>query len=123
MMSEGSGSSLYSVVVDARDPKRLGEFWSEVLDQPIVFESDDGEEVAVARDTDTPPALLFVRNADAKAGKNRLHFDLNPTDQDAEVDRILALGATKADVGQTGQETWVVLADPEGNEFCVLTAR
>ena len=115
------GSTFYSVVVDAKDPGRLAQFWAGVLDHQIVFEDDD--EVAVAKDKDSPPALLFVKNDDAKSVKNRIHIDLNPTDQAAEVERILELGATRADVGQSGEETWVVLADPEGNEFCVLVAR
>ncbi len=55
-----------------------------------------------------------------KQGKNRTHLDLRTTDVDAEVERVLALGATRADVGQTGDEGFVVLADPEGNEFCIL---
>ena len=115
------GSTFYSVVVDAKDPGRLAQFWAAVLDHQIVFEDDD--EVAVAKDKDSPPALLFVKNDDAKAVKNRIHIDLNPTDQAAAVERILELGGSRADVGQTGEETWVVLADPEGNEFCVLVAR
>ena len=114
-------SVLYSIVVDARDPRRLAEFWAAVLDHQIVFESD--EEVVVAKDKLSPPGLLFLRNDEPKTVKNRLHIDLDPTDQAAEVERILGLGATRADIGQTGEETWVVLADPEGNEFCVLTAR
>jgi hypothetical protein len=59
---------------------------------------------------------------DPTPGKVRLHIDLNPTDrdQDAELERLLALGATRADVGQTGEEGWHVLADPEGNQFCLL---
>ena len=61
----------------------------------------------------------FHRVTEAKTAKNRLHWDLNPTDQNAEVERLLAMGAVKADIGQ-GQVPWVVLADPEGNEFCVL---
>jgi predicted enzyme related to lactoylglutathione lyase len=115
------GSSFYSVVVDSHDPGALARFWAAVLDYPIVFEND--EEVAVAKDSDTPPALLFVRNDDDKQGKNRLHIDLNPTDQDAEVARVIGLGAQRVEIGQTGKETWVVLADPEGNEFCILSAR
>ena len=117
------GSTFYSVVVDAHDPRALARFWADVLNFPIVFEADDGSEVAVAKDKDTPPALLFVQNDDPKSVKNRLHIDLNPTDQAAEVDRVIGLGAKQVDVGQTGEETWVVLADPEGNEFCILTAR
>ncbi|MDQ1437800.1 MAG: hypothetical protein QOK43_1429 [Acidimicrobiaceae bacterium] len=114
-------STLYTVVVDAKDPAALAQFWSAVLDHPIVFE--EGDEVAVAKDKDTPPALLFIKNDDRKMVKNRVHIDLNPHDQAAEVERIIGLGARRADVGQTGAETWVVLADPEGNEFCVLRSR
>ena len=64
--------------------------------------------------------LLFVRVPEAKAAKNRLHFDLVPDDQEREIERLEALGATRPDIGQSGNESWVVLADPEGNEFCVL---
>jgi predicted enzyme related to lactoylglutathione lyase len=116
-----SSSEFYSVVVDSRDPRGLAEFWAAVLDHQIVFDSPD--EVAVAKDKDSPPALLFVKSDDEKVVKNRLHIDLNPTDQAAEVERIKALGATPVDIGQTGEESWVVLADPEGNELCVLRAR
>ena len=66
-------------------------------------------------------ALLFLRVPDGKSGKNRLHLDLRPDDQAREVERILALGAKKVDIGQ-GEQSWVVLADPEGNEFCILRA-
>jgi glyoxalase superfamily protein len=67
-----------------------------------------------------PPALTFARVPKGKTVKNRLHLDVNPTDreQDEEVRRLLDLGARHADVGQTGDEGWVCLADPEGNEFC-----
>jgi predicted enzyme related to lactoylglutathione lyase len=116
-------SAFYSVVVDAADPRALAEFWSAVLDQPIVFESPDGDEYAVAKDTESPPALLFVKNDDPKTVKNRVHIDLNPDNRDAEVERVIGLGARRVDIGQTGDETWIVLADPEGNEFCILRAR
>jgi hypothetical protein len=68
------------------------------------------------------PGLLFASVPEPKTGKNRLHLDFRPDDRDAEVDRLLALGATRADVGQ-GEQSWIVLADPEGNEFCVLSSR
>jgi hypothetical protein len=70
------------------------------------------------------PTILAVRAPEPKTVKDRLHIDVSPTDrdQDAEVERILGLGATRTDVGQ-GEQTWVVLADPEGNEFCVLRGR
>ncbi len=66
--------------------------------------------------------MIFVRVADRKVGKNRLHVDLRPQDQAAEVDRFHTLGASLADIGQQNVP-WVVLADPEGNEFCVLSSR
>jgi hypothetical protein len=71
------------------------------------------------------PTLLFQPVPDPTPGKRRLHLDLNATDrdQDAELARLLALGATRADVGQGGEESWHVLADPEGNEFCLLASR
>jgi Glyoxalase-like domain len=65
---------------------------------------------------------LFVKVPDEKVGKNRLHFDLRPADQAAQVERLIGLGAKPIDIGQ-GDVTWVVLADPEGNEFCVLAPR
>ena len=114
-------SRFYTVVVDARDPRSLAGFWAGVLDYQVIYESDD--EVVVARDDNTYPGLVFVPVPDGKTVKNRLHIDLSPDDRDAEVERIIGLGATRADVGQGDDVTWVVLADPEGNEFCVLSAR
>jgi predicted enzyme related to lactoylglutathione lyase len=114
-------SRLYTVVVDSHDPARLARFWADVLDWQVVFESD--HEVVIAKDENTYPGFVFVPVPEAKAGKNRLHLDLAPDDRDAEVDRIIGLGATRAEVGQTDEATWVVLADIEGNEFCVLRTR
>jgi hypothetical protein len=68
------------------------------------------------------PDLLFLEVPEAKSVKNRLHLDLRPDDQTAEVERVIALGARRVDVGQSGDVGWVVLADPEDNEFCVLRA-
>ena len=116
-------SRWWSVVVDCADPRALGQWWAQALGYAVVFESDD--EVAVMGGTQEEPkwpGLDFVRVPDAKSVKNRLHIDLNPDDQEAEVERLLALGARRADIGQQDVR-WVVLADPEGNEFCVLTAR
>jgi predicted enzyme related to lactoylglutathione lyase len=110
-----------SVVVDCTDPAALARFWTNVLGWQIVSEAAD--EVVLAKDETTLPCLLFGTATDEKVTKNRLHIDLVPDDQDAEVERILALGATRADVGESDDVTWVVLADPEGNEFCVLTPR
>jgi predicted enzyme related to lactoylglutathione lyase len=113
-------SRWYTVVVDAVDPGRLARWWAEVLDYQIVY--DAPSEVVIARDEKTYPGLIFVPVPEPKTVKNRLHIDLNPEDQAAEVERLIGMGARKVDVGQ-GEVTWVVLADPEGNEFCVLTAR
>jgi predicted enzyme related to lactoylglutathione lyase len=109
-----------SLTVDARDPRALARFWATALAWPVVFESDD--EVLIApyeerREGHYP--VLFNRNADSKSVKNRWHFDLAPTDQEAEVARLESLGARRADIGQ-GDVEWIVMADPEGNEFCVL---
>ncbi|MGB9378591.1 MAG: VOC family protein [Mycobacteriales bacterium] len=113
-------SRWYTIVVDCHDPAAVAAFWSAALDLPIVYSSPD--EVVVAKDEHTFPGLIFVPVPDAKTVKNRLHIDLNPDDQAAEVERLIGLGATRVDVGQ-GDVSWVVLADPEGNEFCVLTPR
>jgi len=112
---------LFSIVVDSHDPKSLAEWWAQALDWKIVFEAPD--EVVVARDENTDPALLFGQISESKTVKNRLHLDLAPDDQDAEVRRLVGLGATRVDIGQGTDKTWVVLSDPEGNEFCVLSAR
>jgi predicted enzyme related to lactoylglutathione lyase len=115
------GSRWYTVVVDAANPALMARFWAAVLDYQIVFEQPD--EVVIARDRETYPGIIFVPVPEPKVAKNRLHIDLNPDNQDAEVARLLSLGAKRVDVGQSDEVTWVVLADPEGNEFCVLTSR
>jgi predicted enzyme related to lactoylglutathione lyase len=112
---------LYGVVIDSNEPKRLAEWWAEALGWQIVFEAPD--EVAVARDEHTHPGLVFVPVPESKSVKNRLHLDLAPDDRDAEVARLEGLGARRVQVGQTPENSWVVLADPEGNEFCVLSTR
>jgi predicted enzyme related to lactoylglutathione lyase len=113
-------SSWYSVVVDCADIKRESAFWAEALGYRVVFEADD--EIAIAKDDETEPGLVFVPVPEGKTVKNRLHIDLNPDDQAAEVARLESLGAKRVDIGQ-GDVRWIVMADPEGNEFCVLTHR
>lgn len=116
-------SQWWSVVVDCADPKAQAYWWAEALGHTVVYEAED--EVAIIGGTKEEPkfpGLCFVRVPDGKTVKNRLHIDLNPDDQAAEVARLEALGARRVDVGQ-GEVRWVVLADPEDNEFCVLTAR
>jgi hypothetical protein len=107
-------------IVDARDPVALGLWWKDALGWVVV--NDDPEEFEIRPAADRLPGLLFARVPEPKSIKNRLHLDFRPSDRDAEVERLLASGATRADVGQ-GEQTWVVLADPEGNEFCVLRSR
>lgn len=108
------------VIIDAADPVRLGRWWCDALGWVVV--EDDPEEFEIRPAADRLPGLLFARVADPKTVKNRLHIDLRPDDRDAEVTRLVALGARPMDVGQ-GEQSWVVLADPEGNEFCVLSSR
>jgi predicted enzyme related to lactoylglutathione lyase len=111
-------SHFYHLVIESTDPHRLADFWAAALGQQILY-SDD-HEVIVGASADSYPGLCFLPVPEGKQAKNRLHIDLNPDDRDAEVARLIALGATRVDVGQAPEATWVVLADPEGNEFCVL---
>ncbi|AVT33200.1 MULTISPECIES: VOC family protein [unclassified Plantactinospora] len=110
-----------NLVVDAADPARLARWWAEALGYQIVAELPD--EVEIRRTPDTLPGLIFVPVPEGKETKNRLHIDLRPTDQEAEVERLVDMGARHVDVGQSADDTWIVLADPEGNEFCVLARR
>jgi len=115
--------SLGTVVVDAADPQRLADFWSAVLEWDVVDRDDDGA-IEIGPSEQRHLTLLFQPIPEPKVGKNRLHIDLNPrgAEQPAELERLLALGARHTDVGQ-GDETWVVLTDPEGNELCLLRTR
>jgi predicted enzyme related to lactoylglutathione lyase len=111
-------SRFYHLAIDCHDPRALARFWAAALSQQVLAEDD--EEVIVGADPRAYPGLCFLAVPESKTIKNRLHIDLDPDDRDAEVERLVALGATRADVGQGPEATWVVLADPEGNEFCVL---
>jgi len=120
---------LDSVVVDAADPSALAAFWADALGWTVTFEAPD--EVAVEAEgaprwgEGGPPALVFGPVGDPKIGKNRVHLDLGSKDMEDHrglVGRLLDRGARPADIGQ-GDVPWVVLADPEGNEFCVLQPR
>ncbi|MFN8146163.1 MAG: VOC family protein [Candidatus Nanopelagicales bacterium] len=105
------------VTVDAAEPRALAHWWAEVLGWVVTLDEDDEQEIRPT--PDTVPGVMFVRVEGAKAGKNRLHLDLRPDDHDAELARVLALGARRTDIAQ-GDVPWAVLADPEGNEFCIL---
>ncbi len=112
--------ALHHIVVDTHDLPRLAEFWARVLHWQILSVRE--REVVIGPADTAPVGLCFMPVSDAKRVKNRLHLDLTTgaEDRDAEIARILALGARPVDVGQTGDESWTVLADPEGNEFCVV---
>lgn len=115
--------TIQCVTVDCRNPMLLAEFWCEMLDWQIGGQDDESAWIEPRNQgLVVAPDILFYRNPDAKVVKNRLHFDLRPDNQTVEVERALALGARKVDIGQTGAESWVVMADPEGNEFCILRA-
>ena len=113
------------VTVDSRDPAAIARFWASALGWRVTFEEAD--EVAVEPPEGTSgavpyPDLLFIRVPDDKRVKNRLHLDLRPDDQASEVARLEGMGAQRVDIGQSADVSWVVMADPEGNEFCVLRA-
>ena len=113
------------VCFDSTDPRRVAGFWEQALGWRRTYDTDD--EVVLEPAEGSPedgvsPDILFLRVPEQKTVKNRLHLDLRPVDQAAEVARLEALGAVRTDVGQGDEQTWVVLADPDGNEFCVLRA-
>jgi catechol 2,3-dioxygenase-like lactoylglutathione lyase family enzyme len=111
------------LVLDCHDPERLAAFWCEVLGYQVIGREGYAIEIGPAEGFGGPqPTIVLDRSDEPKNGKLPLHIDVNPTDRDqeAELRRLLDAGAVRADVGQTGEESWVVLADPEGNEFCLL---
>ncbi|TDC24655.1 VOC family protein [Streptomyces sp. 8K308] len=122
-------SRFTELVVDCHDPERLAAFWCAVLDFTVIDRSEDKVEIGSweptveeVRARQMPPTLMFIRVPEGKAVKNRLHLDVSPIDgsTDDEVTRLLGLGATKVDAGQDPGRNWVLMADPEGNEFDVL---
>jgi hypothetical protein len=108
------------VVVDAADPVALGTWWAQALGWVVTLDHDD--EFEIREVPDRLPGLVFIPVPDARVVKNRLHLDFRPDDRDAEVTRLEGLGARRVDLG-AGDVPWVTLADPEGNEFCVLGPR
>ena len=112
--------TLHHVVVDTHDLPGLARFWSQALDWKIL--SERAGEIVIGPDVNAPVGMCFMPVSDPKTVKNRVHLDITTDagDRDAEIERLLALGARRVDVGQTGEESWTVLADPEGNEFCVI---
>jgi hypothetical protein len=126
-------SRLFELVQDCHDAKAQAAFWAAVLDYSVMSEDDYGIEIGAwpteppdlrerFRAAPGPPTIVFTNVHEGKAVKNRLHIDVSPYDRstEEEVERLVALGATRLDIGQGDDVSWVVLADPEGNEFCVL---
>jgi catechol 2,3-dioxygenase-like lactoylglutathione lyase family enzyme len=127
------GLRMQCVCIDSADPDRLAAFWAAALGWRRTHEEPDQvvlEPPESSREEGLVPDLLFLRVPEPKASKNRLHLDLRPTDREGgeggvggEVARLIALGARRAQVGQVDADvSWVVMADPEDNEFCVLRA-
>jgi hypothetical protein len=122
-------SRFTELAVDCHDPERLASFRCDVLDFEVIDRSEGRVEIGSwtptveeVRARQMPPTLVFIRVPEGRTVKNRLHLDVSPIDgsTDDEVTRLLGLGATRTDVGQGPDRSWVVMSDPEGNEFCVL---
>ena len=114
------GLRFSEICIDAADIHSLAAWWSKVLGWPA--EEDDDGDIVLKAPGGAGPDWLFLAVPDIKTVKNRIHFDFAPDDQEAEVERVIGLGARRVDIGQ-GEQSWVVLADPEGNEFCILSGR
>jgi predicted enzyme related to lactoylglutathione lyase len=112
--------TLHHVVVDAHDLPKLARFWSQALGWKVLSERE--HEIVIGPEVNAPTGMCFMPVTGMKTVKNRVHVDLTTSaaDRDQEIDRLLALGARRVNIGQTGKESWTVLADPEGNEFCVV---
>jgi catechol-2,3-dioxygenase len=108
------------LVIDCADTERVAAFWAQVLGYDVLDRDAGAVEIGAA--PGAYPTLVFVPVPEPKAVKNRIHIDVNAvgTDQVTELERLLALGARQVDVGQGEDVTWIVLADPEDNEFCLL---
>jgi len=111
---------LHHIVIDTHDLPGLARFWTQALGWHVLSERE--REIVIGPDVNAAVGICLMPVTDNKTQKNRVHVDLTTSaaDRDQEIERLLALGARQVDVGQTGQESWTVLADPEGNEFCVV---
>lgn len=116
------------MTIDCHNPKALSEFWAQALNWKFDGNATENEAYIErnlgADNTDGYPDLLFIKTPDQKSSKNRVHLDLRPENQMEEVERLEKIGATRIEIGQSSysETTWIVMADPEGNEFCVLKA-
>jgi catechol 2,3-dioxygenase-like lactoylglutathione lyase family enzyme len=120
-------SRISELVLNCADPELLAGFWSGVLGYVELGREDGAIEIGPpdVGFGGLQPTIILSPSSNPRTGRLPLHIDVNPVDrdQDAELERLLALGARPADVGQTSGEQWHVLADPEGNEFCLLRKR
>jgi hypothetical protein len=114
-------SRIHVIAIDAIQPRLVADFWCAVLGWQVVEEDDEGN-LSIAAPDGAWPAIDVLSVPESKSVKNRLHFDLRAdgVSTDEELRRLLELGATRVDVGQSPDSSWVVLGDPEGNEFCLL---
>ena len=127
-VNRSMSSRFTELVIDSHEPRKLAEFWCAVLGYTTPEEDDEVVEIGAGHPTaegirkaTVPPTIVFVPVPESKTVKDRIHIDVSPIDSDqpTEVARLISLGARHVDIGQ-GDQSWVVLADPEGNEFCVL---
>ena len=111
---------LHHIVIDSHDLPALARFWTRALGWKILSERE--HEIVIGPDENAPVGMCFMPVTDPKTAKNRVHLDVTASaqDRDQEIERLLALGARRVDIGQSGAESWTVLSDPEGNEFCVI---
>jgi hypothetical protein len=117
-------AGLTEIVIDCNDPERIADFWCAVLGWPLQRTENGELWTSATGGYDARPFIVFEPVSELKTVKNRVHLDVSPKgcEQAEELERLLGLGATRADVGQ-GEVPWIVLADPEGNEFCLLGRR
>ena len=122
--TDGMPVRLHHIVVDAHDLPGLARFWTQALGWKVLSERQRQRQrqIVIGTDENAPVGICFMPVTDPKTVKDRVHLDLTSSSQDCdqEIERLLALGARRADIGQAGAESWPVLAHPEGNEFCVI---
>ena len=111
------GSTIHAITIDCANPERLAEFWAAALDYER--RPPSSEFLVLADPSARGPRLLFQQVPEPKAVKNRVHLDLGAEDEDAEVERLVRLGATRVEKVDRDDGGWTVMRDPEGNEFCV----
>jgi catechol-2,3-dioxygenase len=111
---------LHHIVIDAHDLPGVARFWTQALGWQVLSEREN--EIVIGTGENAPARMCLMPVTDPTTVNSRVHLDLTSSaaDRDQEIDRLLALRARRAGIGQTGAESWTVLADPEGNEFCVV---